>query len=63
MQCKIITSATSTGLETAINTWLDENMNSGSEITIEYVVMSEGSIGSAALKVVIFYNSNFERST
>jgi len=63
MQCAIITSNTTAGLETAVNAWLTEHMNRGEEVSIEYVTMSEGTIGSATIKVLIFYKSNFTRST
>lgn len=60
MQCKILTSTTSTGIETAINDWLDASINEGSTLDIKYVTMSEGSIGTSTIKVIIFYDSQSE---
>ncbi|HRZ18943.1 MAG TPA: hypothetical protein P5136_02710 [Methanofastidiosum sp.] len=61
-QCKIITGATSAALETAVNTWLSEEDNKGSGVTIEHISMSEGSAGTAAVKAMIIYTSDWERN-
>ena len=62
MQCSIITAATSAALETAVNAWLASKENEGEDITITNIVMSEGVAGAAALKVLIFYTEDFEKT-
>ncbi len=62
MQCSIITSATIAGLETDINAWLTTKENDGEDITITNIVMSEGTIGSSTLKVIIFYTADYEKT-
>ena len=60
MQCALIT-ATSTGIATAVNAWLASHDNNGSGLSINYVTMSEGTIGSSSIKVLVFYDDTWVR--
>jgi len=52
MECIILTGATASVLQSTINAWLSEQ---DGEVTLKYVSMSEGTDGSTAMKVIIFY--------
>lgn len=52
MECIILSGATASVLQSTINTWLTDQDGA---VTIKYVSMSEGTVGSTAMKVIIFY--------
>lgn len=52
MECIVITGASASALQTAINDWIN---SAEFDITIKNVAMSEGSVGVSALKALIFY--------
>jgi hypothetical protein len=56
MTCAIITGASAAAAETAVNAWLTDKLNEFESIDIKFVSMSEGSIGAALVKVIIFYD-------
>jgi len=56
MECVILSGATIAAVQTAINTWINNNINSGESLDIKYVSMSEGDIGTSTIKVIIFYD-------
>lgn len=57
MTCAIITGASAAAAETAVNAWLADKINAGESIDIKFVSMSEGAIGAALIKVIIFYDN------
>ena len=61
MQCAVITAATPDAVQTAVNEWLNAQNNSGEGLEIKYVAMTEGTIGSSTIKVIIFYDSEWSK--
>jgi hypothetical protein len=53
LTCATITGANAGALQTAINTWLGQNNNAGTEVDIRHITMSESAAG--VLTVVILY--------
>lgn len=62
MNCVVLTGTSASNLETVINTWLAANDNSGTSVTINYVSVTEGSVGASLMKAVIFYTANTTRA-
>jgi hypothetical protein len=56
MRCAVITGASGSALETSVNNWLTTQTNKGVNVDIKHITMTEGSIGSHTLKIVIFYD-------
>jgi hypothetical protein len=52
MECVILTGASTSALQSTINAWL---IAQAGTVTIKYVMMSEGTVGSTTIKVIIFY--------
>jgi len=58
MQCKIITSTGTAAVETAVNNWIDSEMNETNGIDIKYISMSEN---GSTMNVIIFYDNSWTR--
>jgi len=52
MECVILTGTSAADLQTNINTWLSSQEF---DVSIKFVSMSEGTIGAAVIKAIIFY--------
>jgi len=52
MECVVITGTSAADLQTNINAWL---VAPEFEMTIKFVSLSEGTVGAAVLKAIIFY--------
>jgi len=52
MECVILTGASTAALQSTINAWL---IAQAGTVAIKYVTMSEGTVGSTTIKVIIFY--------
>jgi hypothetical protein len=62
MQCAIITGASTSAVETAVNAWLESNTETDRSVEIKYATMSEGTIGTSTIKVIIFYEGACSRA-
>jgi len=60
MTCVILTGASAAAAETAVNDWLTDKINNKESVDIKFVAMSEGTVGAALVKVIIFYDCESE---